>query len=29
LDIEIETWDGEAVDPSTWNFARHCEYFKV
>lgn len=29
LDIEIETYDGTAVDQTTWDFAKHCDYFKI
>ena len=29
LDIKIETYDGTAVDQTTWDFEKHCDYFKI
>lgn len=29
LGLDIETWDGTPVDQTTWDFAKHCEYFGI
>lgn len=29
LGMQIETYDGTAVDQTTWDFAEHCKYFNI
>jgi hypothetical protein len=29
LGIQLETHDGTAVDPATWNLGTHCDYFRI